>query len=174
MNAPVWSQLIVDLDEVDVGEALAPWRWLLDRPVSPLCMSRFGDWFLTDAKGSVLHLDILEGTLAPLCSTTDAFHSLRQRDQQLLEWFQDGMVYACYSSGTVPARGQCLSYLVPPLIGGSFDRSNITCAPVSSWQAFMSALHRQALSLPPGARVIRLETDPVTLVRIVYEVDGGV
>jgi hypothetical protein len=60
------SHLVAALTEIDAPRILTFWSWLVDRPVTILELTRFGDWFLADADGQVYRLDILEGTFAPV------------------------------------------------------------------------------------------------------------
>ena len=159
MAEPNWTQLLIPLTEIDVPHVLGHWAWLVDRPVKPLMLNRFGDWFLELPGGGVFRLDILEGTLDQLCSTVDEFHERRVQDDALLDWFQDGMVYAVYESGLVPGRGQGFGYRAPPIIGGSMDRPNVTIVEVAGWQLFMSKLHEQLCTLPPETRVQAIDLD---------------
>src|SRR5438105_14390821 len=104
MTAPDWSKLTIPLNEVDAPRLLDAWRWLVTEPLRPLALTRFGDWFVTDKAGAVHRLDILEGAFEPMCASVADYHAQKGRDDELVNWFQDGMVYAAYDAGRVPRR----------------------------------------------------------------------
>jgi hypothetical protein len=103
-------------------------------------MNRFGDWFLASPTGVVWRLDILAGTFGIVAGSEAEFESRRSRDDELLDWFQDGMVLALYEAGLVPGRGQGFGYAAHPVLGGSPERSNVRIVEMSSWQIFVAQL----------------------------------
>lgn len=166
MTTPDWSKLTIPLEEVNPKRLLAVWAWLLDRRVRALTLTRFGDWFLEDEKHAVHRLDLLEGTFSPVCKTVGEYEARRVRDEELANWFQDGMVYAMYRSGQVPGGGRGFGYRLPPVLGGSVTRENIVIVTMDSWQPFMSQIHEQLRRLPPGARVGAVHVNPDGSVRL--------
>jgi hypothetical protein len=122
-------------------------------------LTRFGDWLLLDETNAVNRLDILEGTFEQLCASLAEFKARRSGDAELVEWYQDGMVYAMYAAGARPGAGQGFGYVTPPMIGGSLDRENVTVVEVMGWQLFMAQLHDKLRTVPPGSRISKLKTD---------------
>jgi hypothetical protein len=153
MPSPDWKKLEVQLGDIDVPRLLAAWRWLVDEPVQPFALTRFGDWFVSDAHGAVHRIDALEGTFAPVCSSLSVFSERRERDDELADWYQDGTVHAAYSAGLMPGPGEGFGYRLPPILGGSTEVHNVVIVDVASWQFFMSQLHEKLRSVPAGARV---------------------
>jgi hypothetical protein len=160
MPVPDWGDLLAPLTELDVPRVLGSWSWLIDRAVEPLDLSRFGDWFLLDAEGQVLMLDILEGTFEPVCATVAEYQSRKSSRRQRDTWFSEGMVSALHRTGLHPGPTQGFGYRGPPILGGSLGKENIVVVEVASWQLFMSTLHGAVKQLPEGARVTRLEMLP--------------
>jgi hypothetical protein len=145
------------------------WGWLVDEPVRVLAVTRFGDWFLETEGGVVKRLSILEGTFEQVCLDAREFETRKSRDDELLEWFQDGMVYSLYRSGLIPRRGQGFGYRVPPILGGPMEKQDIVIVEMASWQFFMAQVHDQVRGIPAGARITRLEMGPEGRIRILYE-----
>jgi type VI secretion system (T6SS) immunity protein Tdi1 len=166
MSHADWSKLTIPLDEVDLERALAYWRWLVDRPFRPIVLTRFGDWFGEVGDGGIYRLDILEGAFTSMCASAAEFAARRDEDQQLVDWFQDGMVYAMYAAGSVPGRGQGFGYAVPPILGGELGRDNVVVVGMNSWQMFTGQLHQQLQALPPGARITGIDVSDDGLVQV--------
>jgi hypothetical protein len=145
------------LDEIDVQRLLGSWSWLIDRPLRPIELTRFGDWFLTDRPGCVYRLDALEGTLGPICDTVAEYQRRKTSLPELDTWFSEGMVDALARSGQVPGVHQGVGYRVPPIVGGSLEIDNIYVVELASWQTFMSGLHGAVRQLPPNARILGIE-----------------
>jgi hypothetical protein len=159
MNVPDWTKLEISLADVDAPRLLRAWRWLVDEPLTPLALTRFGDWFVVDGTGAVHRIDALEGAFEQICGSASEFHARKSGDSELADWFQDGMVYAAFAAGMVPAAGEGLGYRVPPVLGASTQLENVVVVGVSSWQLFMSQLHDKLRFAPAGARVAKLEMD---------------
>ena len=168
-----WQKLTIQLTEVDASRCLGFWAWLIDRPVLPVELTRFGDWFLLDQAGTVHRLDILEGTFAEVCGSATEFRARRSRDAELVDWYQDGMVYAMYASGLCPGRGQGFGYLIPPVIGGALNRENVMIVDTTGWQLFMAQLHDKLRAAPPGSRIQELKMDPSGNFQIVLNKPRG-
>jgi hypothetical protein len=154
---PDWSKLTIDLAEVDAGRLLGFWGWLVDRPMRPLVLTRFGDWFLADEAGAVHRLDILEGTFAKVCDSVAEMEARRSGEDELVDWFLGGMVYALYEAGLVPQRGEGFGYAVAPVLGGPLERENVVLVDASAWQLFMAQLHDKLRAVPPGARIVGID-----------------
>lgn len=152
-----WDELIVPLREVDAARLLGFWSWIIDRPVVPIELTRFGDWFLIDDAGAVHRLGILEGAFAKVCATVDEYHSRRDLLEERDEWFSEGMVEALLASGVRPGPGQGFGYRAPPILGASLERENIVIVDLAPWQIFMSMLHEAISRLPAGTAIERLE-----------------
>jgi hypothetical protein len=169
---PDWSKLTLALAEVDIAGLLGGWAWLVDRPVNALGMTRFGDWFLEDERGAVHRLDLLEGTFSEVCASVVEYEARRARDDELVDWFQDGMVYALYGAGDVPGRGQGFGYRLPPILGGAVTRDNVVVVDMESWQPFMAQVHQQVRRLPEGARVGGVHLEPDGTVKLEVMLDS--
>jgi hypothetical protein len=166
---PDWTKLTIPLEEVDVPRLLDAWRWLVDVPIEPVALTRFGDWFVTDERGVVHRVDILEGSFDPICESLAEYHARKGEDEELIEWFQDGMVYSAYERGLRPKRGEGLGYRVAPILGASTEIENVTVVSMPSWQLFMSQLHDKLRSVPFDARITKVEVDDSGVVELRFE-----
>ncbi len=157
---PDFQKLLFDLTQLDVVQALTYWRWRLPaEPVVPLAMSRFGDWFLRDESGNVLRLAMLDGSLISVAASEEEFNTLKMNDDQLVDWFWDGLNYALHNAGMVPGSMQAFGFKVPPVIGGAVTLDNIYLVPMLSYQAWLAQLHQQLTLLAPGTRIERIDVD---------------
>jgi hypothetical protein len=154
------SHLVAAPNEIDGPRVLGFWSWLVDRPVTVVELTRFGDWFLADATGPVHRLDILEGTFAPVCDNVEEYHRRKNKQPERDDWFSEGMVESLHRHGLRPGPGQGFGYKGPPILGGSLERENIIVVELAGWQLFTSMLHQGLSKLPPGTHVTRLEMRP--------------
>lgn len=169
MNPPDWTKLEIPLSEVDAPHLLSCWAWLVEVPVEPIALTRFGNWFVSCADGAVRRLSILEGSFDLACASVGEFHTRKGEDQQLLDWFHDGMVYSAFRTGLVPAKGEGLGYRIPPILGGSLDRENVTVVSMASWQMFMAQLHDQLRFVPDGSDIQELVIHDDGKLEILFE-----
>jgi hypothetical protein len=168
-TAADWEKLTIPLVDSVAEQWLGFWDWLLDKPLTPLELTRFGDWFLSDEANAVYRLDILEGSLEPVCASRAEFARRRPRDAELLDWYQDGMVYAMFEAGSRPGPSQGFGYGVPPALGGSLTRENIVVVDAGAWQLFMAQLHDKLRFVPPSARIKAIEIQASGELKLISE-----
>lgn len=118
-----------------------------------------GDWLLTDAKGAVHLLDVVEGTLRPVASDVEELcvvaASPAWRDEIFLEGLATSFLRA---DGKLPA-GRCVGFRVPPVLGGATEATNLEVVPVGVYQRWCGRLHRALSRVPVGRRVTGVHVD---------------
>jgi hypothetical protein len=55
------------------------------------------------------------------------------------------------------AAGQCYSYKIPPLLGGSFESANVEAMSAMVHFSIMGQIHEQTRHLPPGTKIGRVK-----------------
>src|SRR5688572_1404771 len=108
------DRLSIDASTLDCDRLLSDWRWLVPCDLRPFSLTLFGDWFFEDIHGRVHFLDTVGGKLSPIAPSRDAFLAMRERRENLDEWYMADLALLCLESGLQPAGGQCLSFKVPP------------------------------------------------------------
>ncbi|WP_406694726.1 hypothetical protein V5E97_27105 [Singulisphaera sp. Ch08] len=143
---PTWADLIIEgFDPEDTTWCLSRWTWLVSGPVSPVFLSKFGDWFLRRPDGTVQRLDILEGTLTTVASSPDALQvHLNEREWQEAH-LRSPLVHELYLQGKVPGQGQCYAVAPPPVLGGRLEADSILVLDIPVWQNIcVQSLHQAA------------------------------
>ena len=157
--APAWSKLELDIAELDTERLLDDWRWLVPDQYAPLAMTVFGDWFLEGPDGQVLMLDLVAGDLKPIAADRDQFYGARTTRENLDAWYMAELAYLCYERGIQPGPGQCLSYRIPPVLGGELVPGNIEVTDIGVHQSLMAQIHHGVRDLPEGTRIDRITID---------------
>ena len=70
-------------------------------------------------------LDTVGGELSQIAPTRDAFLVMRERAENLDQWYMADLALLCFERGLQPGEGQCLSFKIPPVLSGRLDPDNI-------------------------------------------------
>lgn len=139
--------------------ALESWRFLGIDGMTPLFTSPFGDIFLEAPDGGVWFLDILGGTVKrewdSLGDLQAAVNSTELQDQFLML----GLAGAAASLGVVPGESQILSFVVPPMLGGVIDPTNLEVSDMVVTVNLFGQIHEQIKDLPPGTPIAGIHSD---------------
>jgi hypothetical protein len=131
------ADVFADPGDHDLAGLLAPWRWLGLGAPTVLAATLLGDLVLEDSDGAVYLLDTALAMVRPLAPSRQAF--LASDDQTLVD---DGLAAAiafdALEVGLVPGPGQCLTYQVPPLLGGEHELGNLELAELDVHQYVMA------------------------------------
>ena len=138
-----WADLIIDEIPADQFQNwLSPWYNVVDGPVAPAFLTKFGSWFLRRPQGHVEMLDVLNGTITHASTTYDDF--VREVNEP---WWQEiflhsELVLQLHHSGKIPGPGQCYALAPHPAFGGpnpmngdEVDPRFVTIMDVPVWQS---------------------------------------
>lgn len=157
--------------KAELDALLEEWSWLDLRGMRPQRMTVFGDWILRGDDGTLSFLDTIEGELRPLHPGPAPFQEALLDPQVRDDLFLEGLVLAVLGRAPLPA-GHCLSFKVPPILGGTTDPSNIEVKPASSVQAWLGRLHGALHNLPAGAQVTRVLIEDGGRVRLEWSINS--
>jgi hypothetical protein len=131
-----WDDLVIaNIPEQDYRTWLGYWsRWGTGR-VSPLFMSKFGDWFLRHPDGNTSELSVLEGTHENVARTPDEFSALANSQSWQEQHLLSLLVFQLHERGIVPGPGQCYGFAPHPLLVGRIDLNQVMVMPTGAWQA---------------------------------------
>jgi Domain of unknown function (DUF1851) len=115
------QHLTISLDGIDGARLLHDWQWLLCGSHRLLAITRMGDAFVEKADGEVIFLDTLEGALKHAAPNQNAFFKLLKAGALDPTWFIPDMVALLEARSDHLASGQCYSYKIPPVLGGSLE-----------------------------------------------------
>jgi hypothetical protein len=155
IRPPRVGDILADPGDLDLQSLLEPWQWLGIGEATVVAATLLGDLVLENAAG-VHVLDTTAGELRLLAASRDAMHAASSDD--LDEWFAAGLAFDCLESGLSPGSRQCLSYKIPPVLGGSFDLDNVEVTDLDVHQHVIAQILEQVRDLPDGA-TIRLITE---------------
>ena len=136
-------ELTILASEVNARDALNDWVWLLNKPLKPIFLSKFGDWFFFNAQGAVEMLDMIEGQLRVVAASDSEFNALCKTPEKQSEWFLDGRLYRMHNDGLELSSGQCFGFKLAPILGGKFEAENIGIFSVWLYNSLCSQLHQQ-------------------------------
>ena len=143
-----WDDLLIqNFSARDAEKWLSPWFSLLDSRVSPIAMSKFGDWFLRLPDGSTVELSVIEGTVTVMAATPEEFSRLMNTPEWQEEHLLSLQVYQLHERGLIPGPGQCYALAPHPSISGRIDVDHAMLVSTGNWQHICS----QLLSPSPAA-----------------------
>ena len=130
-----WDDLLIQsIPESDARTWLGYWSGMVSGRVAPICMSKFGDWFLRRPDGSTDELSIIEGTYSSVAASSEEFASLMNtptwQEQHLLSF----QVAQLHERGIVPGPGQCYGFAPHPKWLGCIDIERIILMDIGVWQ----------------------------------------
>jgi hypothetical protein len=149
----VRNDLLVSLADVDTGQMLEFWRWMIPEMHQPLFVTALGDLFLKDAAGQVLWLDMGIGSLQPVAANLTEFQEAATQPDNSTLWFGEKLVDELRASGKVLGPGECYSYIQLPMLGGAFDPANFRIYDVVTHFRVWGPIHEQLRDLPDGSSV---------------------
>jgi hypothetical protein len=147
------QHLTISLDGIDGTRLLDDWQWLLSGSHRLLAVTRTGDAFVEKADGEVIFLDTLEGALKHAATSQTAFFKLLKAGALDPTWFNPNMVALLETRSEHLAPGQCYSYKIPPVLGGSFESANVKALSAMVHFSIMGQLHEQTRHLPTGTKI---------------------
>jgi hypothetical protein len=140
-----WDDLLVrNLPTNECGGWLANWTGFVTGQVLPLCMSKFGDWFLRHPDGSTSELSVIEGTHAKIASTPDDYLTLMNSQQWQEDHLLSLFVYQLHERKLIPAAGQCYGFAPHPRLSGRIDLNHAIIMEIGAWQAVCAATLKTA------------------------------
>jgi hypothetical protein len=154
-----WEAITIDPAGLDCDALLEEWRWLVPKELRPFSMNMFGDWFFEDAAGRVHFLDTVGGVLQEIAPTRSAFLVARESAENADQWYMTELALLCFQSGLKPGGRECLSFKIPPVLGGRPEVENLEVCDVYVHQSITAQIHRQVKDLPEGARIGRILVD---------------
>jgi hypothetical protein len=98
-------------------------------------------------------LDVGAGQLRKAARTREEAAKKIQRAEVAREWLMIPVVDQLVASGCVLAAGQCYSYKMLPVLGGSYAPEGRTVLPIREHFGGWGSIHRQLLNVPIGSKV---------------------
>jgi hypothetical protein len=143
-----------DIDQLDANRLLEEWRWLCAEPVTLLARSGFGGLFLRTVEGTVLCLNVANGTLDEAAESESSFQASLQHPAKREVWLAERQLEAFAERGLKPNDLQCIGFKMPVVFAESANvPDNAYVADLYEQVSFLGDLHRQIAHTPDGAKV---------------------
>ena len=140
----------ITTDGMDADRLRRAWRWLIPPRHRVLLGTALGDLFLANEQDRIVRLNVGEGTLEPAADSLEAFRAAWEDDDQRGFWFGPSLVDAIEAAGGSRGLDECYSYLVLPVLGGTFEPTNFKTRPLQSHLDGWGPIHEQIRELPDG------------------------
>ena len=119
------------------------WSWLVPHGHTPLLISIFGDWVFGAPNGSLWALSTLEGSYEQVAHNSAEFNALAQSPEWLDKIFIASWQEIAARHGLIPCATECITWKVPPVLGGSFNASNLQLLSQSAYQSAIAQVHQR-------------------------------
>jgi len=144
---------LIDQTGLDWPALLEEWRWLLPSEFSVWLLTRAGDLFITLPDGSIHMLEVGSGELSRVADGRDDACARIDQPGVAEEWLMIPVVDELVASGCVLGPGQCYSYKMLPILGGSYAPEGRALLPIREHFGAWGSLHHQIADLPDGAQI---------------------
>ena len=141
-------------------DILSDWSWLVPPELELWSVTKAGDALLRHTTEGTIHfLDLISGKVKQIAKSENEFEKLVATQERADEWLMPEIVDGQKLLGMIPARNQCLSYKIPPFLGGQIDPDNIETRDIKVHFSIAGQLHRQTKDLPPGTKISKILVD---------------
>ncbi|GAB2942349.1 hypothetical protein GCM10027048_03650 [Hymenobacter coalescens] len=145
--------LIKSVSADNANELLKAWLWLVDKGITVLFASLFGDLFLRYPDQSVKWLDTGTGDLTQLAANTEEFYSVLQYPENHDYWLLPDLVQDAAQAGLILGPAEVYSFTLLPLLGGEYKPNNLYPTELQTHLDLTGTLHEQLSGLPDGTEV---------------------
>jgi hypothetical protein len=144
---------LIEQEGTDWEAIMQSWHWLLPESFTVWLVTRFADLILLFEDGSVHLLRTDSGNLDALAESKDLFLEKVDIGTNAADWLSLPLVDECVTAGMVLGKDECYAYKVLPVLGGSYDISNIYKAGIDAYLRYLSDIYKQIHDLPDGTKV---------------------
>ena len=141
------GDLAISLDGIDCQHFLNDWLWLLKEDHEIILITCIGDLILRAKSGSIYWLDTGSGDLEQIASNLAEFKTNMALPENAERWFMALTVYDLISEQGPLKPGECFSYKVAPVLGGSYNLSNFERSELSVHLRLLGQIHRRVSDL---------------------------
>jgi hypothetical protein len=140
-----WADLLIeDVDHERASSWLDDWSWLVTGPFTPVCLSRFGDWFLRRPDGRLEMLDVLAGTLSTVARSTREFEDRVNDPGWRDEYLFASLIRELHARDKVPGPDECYAIVPHPEFGGRYEPDCVLIVDLGLWQTICAHSFRTA------------------------------
>lgn len=159
MHAMDLHDYIIDQAGLDWQALLAEWHWLLPNEFRVWLLTRMGDLFITLPDGSIHMLDVGAGQLQQVAQNREEFCAKIDEPGVAQDWLMIPIVDQMVASGAVLGAGQCYSFRLLPVFGGTYSAENRMVFPIREHFGGWGSVQRQIKDLPHGTEIVIKSVD---------------
>ncbi len=131
-----WEDLILDNVTSDEAAAwLGNWDWLVSGRLSPVFLSRFGNWFLRRPDGSTDLLDVIDGTIETIAATPEVFVAAVNTLDWQEQYLYSALVLKYRRQGIVAHGRDAIAFAPHPSLARSLDDCQVMVMTMNLWQS---------------------------------------
>ena len=139
-----------------IEQLLEDWHWLLPDDVELVVITKSGDAFVRRRRdGVILWLNVVEASVTEVAATLEDFQTAMTAPQNVNAWFMPDVVQGQSVLGMDPGLNECLSFKLPPVLGGKIDPDNIEISDIAVHFSLAGQIHQQVKDLPHGTKIDR-------------------
>ena len=153
------DELIIEVRGLKQDLLLNDWLWLLPADSRPVVASKMGDLFVEAGEGSIFHLDTCTGDFQMVAESRESFDVEMDSTHFRRDVLLSDLVALKKLDGDIPTGHQCFSWVHPPVLGGSYEASNLEVSDLYVHLSITGQIHRQCKDLPPGTQVTGITFD---------------
>ncbi len=143
----------IPIELVDWQKVQAEWNWLVPPKSSLVLVTLFGDLFLETDDGTIMLLDLEDGTIEPYSRSIEELKNQLYEDPNIDELLYIPLVDELVNHGIKLNNSDCYHFIQPTVLGGEFKIENVATINVSERIAFCGDIQKQIANLPVGAQV---------------------
>jgi len=147
-------------ENANSDDVLRDWHWLTGPELKLWLVTKAGDAFLRHSGDNSIHfLDVVSAELNRVASDEDEFKSVISISENATKWLMPDVVDSQAMLGMVPAANECLSFKIPPILGGQLEPDNFETCDITVHFSIAGQLHKQVKDLPPGTKITDIKID---------------
>lgn len=144
---------LINQTGLDWSSLLKEWNWLLPPKFSVWLFTRAGDLFIKLPDGSIHTLQVGSGELKQVANSREDACVKINEAEVAKEWLMIPVVDQLVASGCVLGIGQCYSYKMLPILGGSYAPEGRALLSLREHFGLWGELHHKVSNLPDGAEI---------------------
>jgi len=136
-----------------VSEIRNAWGWIGIRPVKVVGENDFGNLIIRDEDGKYWRLCPEDVYCEVIANNREELDNLSKDQDFLNDWYMTRLVETAKKSVGQLKKGRKYCLVIPGVLGGTYDESNIKSVPLIELIGFSGDLGKQIKDLPDGQQV---------------------
>jgi hypothetical protein len=131
----------------------ANWSWAFSEPTRVLERNPFGNLLVEVGDGSIWRVCPEDLTASQIAASAADLAAVTQDEEFQTDWDPEAWIEAAEEALGPLGPHQCYSFKIWPVLGASYDVSNMAVMPILEWLAASGDVGRQVKDLPEGTPI---------------------